>query len=830
MNVLYSWLKEYVDFDLSPAELAAALTSVGLEVDGVEEVQSIKGGLKGIVIGKVLTCEPHPNSDHLHITTVDFGAETPSQIVCGAPNVAAGQKVLVATLGAVIYSADDSFTIKPSKLRGVESFGMLCSGAELGLNQDNSGIMVLADDAPVGTPAATYFNLESDYVIEVDITPNHADACSHWGVARDLYAWLRQNGYKTELHKPCVDAFKVQNNDLEIGVKVENTQACPRYAGVSIKGVTVKESPEWLKRKLNAIGLRPINNIVDITNFIVHAVGQPLHCFDADKIKGGQIVVKTMPQDTKFVTLDGVERKLSDRDLMICNAQEPMCMAGVFGGLDSGTTEDTKNVFLESAYFDPTWVRKSARRHQLSTDASFRFERGIDPNGVVFSLKYAALLVQELAGGDISMEIADNYPEPIKNFSVNYNFESAGRLIGKNIPNDVVKNIITDLGIEIVKESNTDLELSVPPFRVDVQRQCDVVEEVLRIYGYNNVDFGQTFQASLSEQGAADRSNKMQNLIAGQLIGCGFSEILNNSLTRAAYYDGLESYAPDKLVRLMNPLSSDLNVMRQTLLFGGLESISHNIRRQAANLAMFEFGKCYYFNAAVKADSADVTERDKEQSRLRAYSEDLHLGLWLTGNMVQSSWAHADQTTSVYQLKAYVENIFARLGLDNGMFTIDEQGADIYSSALSYVLRSGKVVAQIGVVKNSLLKASDVDSAVYYADINWDVLMKATRKVSVSYSELPKFPEVRRDLALLVDAKVTFQQIRQTALKAESKLIKSISLFDVYQGKNLEAGKKSYAVCFMLQDPNATLNDKVIEKCMSKVVAALQKELGAVLR
>lgn len=830
MNVLYSWLKEYVDFDLSPEELAAALTSVGLEVDGVEEVQSIKGGLKGIVIGKVLTCESHPNSDHLHITTVDFGAGTPSQIVCGAPNVAAGQKVLVATLGAVIYSGDDSFTIKPSKLRGVESFGMLCSGAELGLNQDNSGIMVLADDAPVGTPAAAYFNLESDYVIEVDITPNHADACSHWGVARDLYAWLRQNGYKTALHKPCADSFKVQNSDLKIDVKVENTQACPRYAGVSIKGVTVKESPEWLKRRLSAIGLRPINNIVDITNYIVHAVGQPLHCFDADKIKGGQIVVKTMPQDTKFVTLDGVERKLSDRDLMICNAQEPMCMAGVFGGLDSGTTEQTVNVFLESAYFDPTWVRKSARRHQLSTDASFRFERGIDPNGVIFSLKYAALLVQELAGGEISMEIADNYPEPIKNFSVNYNFESANSLIGKNIPNDVVKSIITNLGIEIVKESSTDLELSVPPFRVDVQRQCDVVEEVLRIYGYNNVEFGQTFQASLSEQGAADRSNKMQNLISGQLIGCGFSEILNNSLTRAAYYDGLESYAPDRLVRLMNPLSSDLNVMRQTLLFGGLESVSHNIRRQAANLAMFEFGKCYYFNAAVKVDNADATERDKEQSRLRAYSEDMHLGLWLTGNMVQSSWAHADQTTSVYQLKAYVENIFARLGLDNGMFTIDEQGADIYSSALSYVLRSGKTVAQIGVVKNSLLKATDVDAAVYYADINWDVLMKATRKVSVSYTELPKFPEVRRDLALLVDAGVTFQQIRQAALKAESKLIKSISLFDVYQGKNLEAGKKSYAVCFMLQDPNATLNDKVIEKCMSKVVAALQKELGAVLR
>lgn len=830
MNILYSWLKEYVDFELSPENVADALTSVGLEVDGVEEIQSIKGGLKGIVIGQVLTCQPHPNSDHLHITTVDLGQQTPSQIVCGAPNVAAGQKVLVATLGAVIYSGDDSFTIKPSKLRGVESFGMLCSGAELGLNQDNSGIMVLPSDAPVGTPAAAYFNLESDYVIEVDITPNHADACSHWGVARDLYAWLRRNGYKTALHKPLVDSFKVQNNDLKIDVQVENTQACPRYAGVSIKGVTVKESPEWLKRKLNAIGLRPINNIVDITNFIVHAVGQPLHCFDADKIKGGKIVVKTMPQGTEFVTLDGVERKLSDRDLMICNAQEPMCMAGVFGGLDSGTTEETKNVFLESAYFDPTWVRKAARRHQLSTDASFRFERGIDPNGVIFSLKYAALLVQELAGGEISMEIADNYPNPIQNFCVDYNFESANRLIGKDIPNDIVKSIITDLGIGIVEESATDLKLSVPPFRVDVQRQCDVVEEVLRIYGYNNVEFGRTFQASLSEQGPDDRSNRMQNLIAGQLIGSGFSEILNNSLTRAAYYDGLESYPSDKLVRLMNPLSSDLNVMRQTLLFGGLESISHNIRRQAANLAMFEFGKCYYFNAAIKAGDSDVTERDKEHSRLRAYTEDMHLGLWLTGNMIQSSWAHADQKTTVYQLKAYVENIFERLGLENGMYSIEEQGADIYSSALCYVLRSGKTVAQIGVVSKGLCKAFDIDPTVYFADINWDVLMKATRKVSVSYTELPKFPEVRRDLALLVDAKVTFRQIQQVALKAESKLIKSVSLFDVYQGKNLEPGKKSYAVCFMLQDPEATLNDKTIEKCMNKVVTALQKELDAVLR
>ncbi|MGX8689786.1 MAG: phenylalanine--tRNA ligase subunit beta, partial [Bacteroidaceae bacterium] len=540
MNVSYKWLKEYVDFDLTPDEVAAALTSVGLEVDGVEEVQSVKGGLKDIVVGEVLTCVEHPNSDHLHVTTVNQGSGDPVQIVCGAPNVAAGQKVVVATIGAKIYEGDECFTIKPSKLRGVESFGMLCSQKELGLGDDHSGIMVLPADAIPGTPAAEYFHLESDFVIEVDITPNHSDACSHWGVARDFYAWLLQNGYKTALHRPDCDGFKVDNRDLKIDIDVQNTEACPRYAGVSIKDITVKESPDWLKNRLTAIGLHSINNIVDITNYILFAYGQPLHSFDADKIKGGKVVVKTMPEGTPFVTLDGIERKLSERDLMICNTSEPMCMGGVFGGLDSGISDSTKNVFLESAYFHPTWIRKSARRHQLSTDASFRFERGIDPNGTLYALKQAAMLVKELAGGTISMDIKDVYPSKIENFKIDFEFDYADRLIGKQLDRKVMKSIVENLGITVESFSEQGMKLSVPPFRVDVQHPCDVVEEILRIYGYNNIDFDKSVKSSLTVQGEVDRSHKLQDLVSEQLVGCGFNEILNNSLTRAAYYDGLE--------------------------------------------------------------------------------------------------------------------------------------------------------------------------------------------------------------------------------------------------------------------------------------------------
>lgn len=830
MNVSYKWLKEYVDFDLTPDEVAAALTSVGLEVDGVEEVQSVKGGLKDIVVGEVLTCVEHPNSDHLHVTTVNQGSGDPVQIVCGAPNVAAGQKVVVATLGAKIYEGDDCFTIKPSKLRGVESCGMLCSQKELGLGDDHSGIMVLPSDAVPGTPAAEYFHLESDFVIEVDITPNHSDACSHWGVARDFYAWLLQNGYSTSLHRPSDRSFKVDSSSLEIPVQVLNTEACPRYAGVSIKGVTVKESPDWLKNRLSTIGLHPINNIVDVTNYILFAYGQPLHSFDADKIKGGKVVVRTMPEGTPFTTLDGVERKLSERDLMICNAQEPMCMAGVFGGLDSGIQDTTVNVFLESAYFHPTWIRKSARRHQLSTDASFRFERGIDPNGVIYALKQAAMLIKELAGGEIAMEITDSYPVPMNDFEVDFSFDYADSLIGKKLDRQVMKSIVENLGIKVESFDEKGMKLSVPPFRVDVQRPCDIVEEILRIYGYNNIDFGKSVQSSLTVQGDVDRSHKLQDLVSEQLVGCGFNEILNNSLTRAAYYDGLECCPSEKLVRLMNPLSADLNVLRESLIFGGLESLSHNIRRQSSDLRFFEFGKCYYFDAEKREGLKQPKEDGTVQNPIKAYSEDYHLGLWITGNRVSASWAHADEKSSVYELKAFVQNIFQRLGLQKGNIQIEEFENAIFASGLRYKLRSGKTVCELGLVSRPLLKMTDVDQPVCYADINWDELLKATRKNKVSYSELPKYPAVRRDLALLIDKTVKFQDIERLAYQTEGKLLKEVTLFDVYEGKNLESGKKSYAVSFLLQDESQTLNDVQIEKVMNKLIAALQNKLDAKLR
>ncbi len=820
MNISYNWLKEYVNFDLTPEETAAALTSIGLETGSVEEVQSIKGGLEGLVIGKVLTCEPHPNSDHMHITTVDLGQGEPVQIVCGAANVAAGQKVVVATLGTKLYDGDECFTIKKSKLRGVESNGMICAEDEIGVGTSHEGIIVLPDDVTPGTLAKDYYNIKSDYVLEVDITPNRADACSHYGVARDLYAWLIQNGRQAELKRPSVDAFKVDNHDMDIDVVVENTEACPRYAGVSIKGVTVKESPEWLQNKLRLIGVRPINNIVDITNYILHAYGQPMHCFDADKIKGGKIVVRTCEEGTKFVTLDEVERKLSDRDLMICNAEEPMCIGGVFGGLDSGTTEATKDVFLESAYFHPTWVRKTARRHGLSTDSSFRFERGIDPNGCIYALKEAALLVKELAGGEIASEIKDNYPNPIADFAVELPFEYVNGLIGKEIPKETVKSIVRSLEMKIVEETESGLSLLIPPYRVDVQRPCDVVEDILRIYGYNNVEIPTTLKSSLSVKGEVDKSVKLQNLVSEQLVGCGFNEILNNSLTAAAYYEGLESYKPENLVRLMNPLSNDLNVMRATLLFGGLESICHNANRKNADLKFFEFGNCYHFNA----------EKKNPEKVLAAYSEELHMGLWVTGKRVSNSWAHANEDSSVYELKAYVLNIFRRLGVNFGGLVFGNLTNDIYSVAISVHTRGGKLLATFGVVSKKILKAFDIDNEVYYADLNWKELMKAIKGNAVYYKEISKFPAVKRDLALLIDKNVQFAEIEKIAYETDKKLLKSVELFDVYEGKNLEAGKKSYAVSFMLQDENATLNDKQIDKFMQKLITNLQNKLDAKLR
>ena len=820
MNISYNWLKEYVEFDLTAQEVAAALTSIGLEVGSVEEVQSIKGGLQGLVVGHVLTCEPHPNSDHMHVCSVNIGTAEPQQIVCGAANVAAGQKVIVATLGTKLYDGDECFTIKRSKLRGVESLGMICAEDEIGVGTSHDGIIVLPEDTPVGMTAAEYFNIKSDYLIEVDITPNRADACSHYGVARDLYAYLVRNGKATKLSRPSVDDFKVETNDLKIDVEVINTEACPRYCAVTLTGCEVKESPEWLQQKLTTIGLRPINNIVDITNYVMFAFGQPLHCFDADMIVGNKVVVKSLPEGTPFITLDGEEHKLSERDLAICNTEAPMCIAGVFGGKGSGTYETTKNVLLESAYFHPTWIRKSARRHGLNTDASFRFERGIDPDGQIYALKLAALMVKELAGGTIAMEIKDVETQLTKSFPVALEYSYAYDLIGKNIGEDVVKEIVTSLEMRIVEETATGLKLEVPAYRVDVQRPCDVVEDVLRIYGYNNVEIPTAVKSSLTIKGDVDRSNKLENLIGEQLVGAGFNEILNNSLTKEAYYAELKTYAPENLVRLMNPLSSDLNVMRQTLLFGGLESIAHNANRKNANLRLFEYGNCYYYRAEAK----------NPERTLAAYSEDYHLGLWLCGKRVQGSWAHPDESASVYELKAYVMNILTRLGVKLGAFVVQPGENDIFSKSLAIADRNGKVCVELGLVKKALTAAFGIDMEVFYADVNWTQLMKKTKKNTVSFSEISKFPAVSRDLALLVDQSVEFAAIEKIAYATEKKLLKKVELFDVYEGKNLEAGKKSYAVNFVLQDETKTMSDKQTDAIMGKLIANLEKQLGAKLR
>ena len=816
MNISYKWLKEYVDFDLTPQQVCDALTSTGLEVDALEEVQSIKGGLKGLYVGKVLTCEMHPNSDHLHVTTVDLGKGEPSQIVCGAPNVAAGQKVIVADLGCVLYDGDQEFVIKKSKLRGVESNGMICAEDEIGIGTDHAGIIVLPEDAKVGMPAAEYYHLESDWLIEVDITANRADALSHWGVARDLYAWLVQNGYKTATHKPSTESFKVDNHDLPIKVRIENTEACKRYACVSVTDCDVKESPEWLKNKLTTIGLRPINNIVDITNYVMMALGQPLHCFDADMVKGHEIVVKTMPEGTPFQTLDGVEHKLSDRDLAICNTEEPMCIAGVFGGKGSGTYETTKNVVLESAYFHPTWIRKSARRHGLSTDASFRFERGIDPNGTIEALKYAAILCQQLAGGKVSMEIVDEYPEKMENPIVELEYSYVHSLVGKDIPVETIKSICESLEMKVLSETPEALKLEVPAYRVDVQRPCDVVEDILRIYGYNNVEIPTQLKGSLVIKGDEDQKHKLANLVSEQLVGEGFNEILNNSLTKSAYYGDKQ----DTLVHIMNPLSSDLNVMRQTLLFGGLESVAHNANRKNGNCRFFEFGNVYFFNP----------EKKDEENPMNAYKEEYHLGLWLTGKRVEGSWAHADEDSSFAELSAYVENIFARIGVQPGMLVRKKSQNDIFSAGLTIENRGGKLIGELGVLSKKIQKAVDIDTTVYYCEMNWTALMKLIRNQKVLYTEIAKYPAVSRDLALLIDQNVEFAQIEEIARQTEKKLLKKVELFDVYEGKNLPAGKKSYAVNFILQDTEKTMGDKQIEAIMNKLIANLKQKLNAELR
>lgn len=819
MNISYNWLKKYINTDITPDELSKALTSIGLEVGGVEEVQTIKGGLEGLVIGEVLTCVAHENSDHLHVTQVNLGNNNVQQIVCGAPNVAAGQKVVVATIGTKLYSGDESFTIKRSKIRGVESCGMICAEDEIGIGNSHAGIIVLPESAVAGTLAKDYYGIKSDYLLEVDITPNRIDAASHFGVARDLSAYFALKDKSVKLTKPSVEEFKVQNNNLPIPVFIENTEACPRYSAVTISGVEVRESPEWLKNSLQIIGLRPINNIVDITNFVLHETGQPLHAFDADQIKGNEVHVKCMPEGTPFITLDGTERKLNANDLMICNTSEPMCIGGVFGGKDSGVTEKTKNVFLESAYFNPVYIRKTARRHGLNTDASFRFERGCDPANTIYVLKRCALLIQEVAGGEISSGIVDVYPKEIKPFEVEISVQKINSLIGKEIGRENIETILEALEMKIVNRSNEGFKLQVPPYRVDVQRDVDVIEDILRIYGYNNVEIGEKLMSNISYSSKPD-SHKLQNIIAEQLTAQGFNEILNNSLTKGSYYTDLNSFKAENSVKIINSLSSDLSVMRQTLLFGGLENINRNINRRNADLKLYEFGNCYYFNA----------ENKKDGEVLSAYSEDYHLGLWLTGNKHTQSWTLPEQKTGIFELKAYFENILRRSGVNVSQLIINDYSDDLFSEALAVYNPKGEKIAVYGIVHPKICKKTDIDQEVFYADINWSLLIKEVANIRVQYSEISKFPEVKRDLALLLDKTVKFADIEKIAFETERKILKKVNLFDVYEGKNIEAGKKSYAVSFILQDETKTLTDNQIDGIMKKLLSNFESKLGAKLR
>ena len=830
MNISYKWLKRYIDFNESPKELAAVFTSTGLECDQIEEVESIRGGLRGLKIGKVLTCEPHPDSDHMHVTTVDVGGDAPLQIVCGAPNVAAGQTVVVATIGTVLYDGDKEFTIKKGKLRGVESLGMICAEDEIGLGNDHSGIMVLPDGVKPGTEAAEYFNVESDYCLEVELTPNRVDAASHYGCARDLkaYQWRKaleagdKNTELPEIKLPDVSGFSVDRADGAVSIEVEDKQGCPRYTGVTIRGVKVGESPEWLRNLLVAAGQRPINSIVDITNFILLGIGQPLHCFDLNKVEGERIVVRTCPTGTKFTTLDEVEHTLDEKDLMICDAKKPMCIAGVFGGLDSGVTEATTDVFIESAYFNPTRIRRTARRQGLSTDASFRYERGTDPNVCVYAAKLAAVLIREIAGGEICGDVIDVYPEKVAPVEMDFSLKYCCDLIGKEISKEMIVGILRALEFGVEETSNPDvLHLSVPTYRVDVTRPCDVVEEVLRIYGYNNVEFGTEMHANLSKRTAIDEAYTLQQVISNDLSGRGFREIMNNSLTAVKYYDGNADYPLENAVKIMNPLSQDLGVMRQTLLYGGLESIAHNVNRKAADLKFYEFGNVYAF---------DPSKEKTDEKPLAQYSEHAELALWMTGNLQEASWNTKAVEATVFDLKAEVLDIFAKAGVAVSGLKMTQGSDETFSVKLDIAHKSGKPLAVVGILSRKTLKMLDIDQEVCYAAINWDYLCKLASKYETLFAPLEKTLPVRRDLALLLDAATQFAAVEACARKAGGKLLRDVRLFDVYEGKNLPAGKKSYAVAFTIQDPENTLKDKQIDGVMEKIIRSLEKELGASLR
>ena len=806
MKISYNWLKQYINVDLEPKKVAELLTETGLEVEGIEKVESVKGGLKGVVIGEVLTKEKHPNADRLNITTVNIGADKPLHIVCGAPNVAAGQKVPVATIGTVIYSGDDSFKIKKGKIRGEVSEGMICAENELGLGTNHDGIMVLNTDAQIGMPASKYFNLESDTVFEIGLTPNRSDAMSHLGVARDLMTVLKLKFENISVTQPNVENFKTDNNNLPIDIEVKDFDACPRYAGLSIQGVKVAHSPDWLQKRLKAIGLSPINNVVDVTNYVLHETGQPLHAFDLAAIKGNRVVVQQLADKSKFITLDEVERELSDEDLMICNTQEGMCIAGVFGGIQSGVSDNTSDIFLESAYFNPVSVRKTAKRHGLNTDASFRFERSVDPNLVIYALKRAALLIQEVAGGSIASEITDLYPNPIQNFEVNLAYSKVDSLIGEKIDRKIIQSILTDLEIEIVKSTDVGLELSVPPFRADVQRQEDVIEEILRIYGYNNISIPSQIRSSLSYVEKPD-TERLQNIVSDLLSAKGFNECMNNSLTKESHTDLIDELSADNQVALLNPLSQDLNGMRQSLVFSGLENIAYNINRKNTDLKLYEFGKTYHLN--------------------EEYTENKKLMLLACGQQKTENWNNENNKVDLFWMKEQVKHILIRLGITK------LKGKAVNSSYLnngfSFTVKK-KIVATFGNLNKKMLNAFDVKSEVLYAEFDWDTILELCKASKTTYKTVPKFPAVRRDLALLVDTSVEFKTLQSLANQCENQLLKSINLFDVYQGNKLPKGKKSYALSFVLQDENKTLTEKHIDKVMDKLMKAFQEKAGAEIR
>lgn len=808
MKISYNWLKQFIKIDWTPEQTSELLTNLGLEVEGIETYQSVKGGLEGVVVGEVLTCVQHPNADKLKITTVNIGIGSPLQIVCGAPNVAVGQKVPVATIGTTLYTEEgEAWTIKKGKIRGEESHGMICAEDELGIGKSHEGILVLDSKIKVGTPAATIFDVENDQVFEIGLTPNRADAMSHLGTARDIKAGLIQKEITLEFITPSVSAFHVDSRTLRIDVDVINKELAPRYCGLTISGISIKPSPAWLQHRIKAIGLKPLNNIVDVTNYVLHDLGQPLHAFDALKISGNKIEVKTLPSGTKFTTLDGIVRELHVDDLMICDAEKPMCIAGVFGGIHSGVTETTTSIFLESAYFSPVSIRKSAKRHNLNTDASFRFERGIDPNITEYALKRAALLIQEVAGGEITSDIVDIYPKKIEDFQVRLSFENCEKLIGEEIPKEIIKRILTSLEIKVNNVTETGLGLMVPAYRNDVTREADIIEEILRVYGYNNINTTEKLNASISNSTRFE-DHKIQNLVGNQLASQGFFEILSNSLTTPGYAALSEQLKEEHNISILNPLSGDLSVLRQSLLFSGLEAISFNINRKRGDLKLFEFGKTYHgYN-------------DKRE-------EFKHLSIFVTGNQNAENWNAPNKRSDFFFLKGIIISVLERLGISRfNELPIDN---DVFSEGLSFGLGKMKLV-DFGMIKKPILKHFDISQEVMFADFNWDTILEVVKRNSVTFKSIPKYPEVRRDFALLIDDKVTFESIYKIAKQSEKQLLKNVNLFDVYQGSNLPAGKKSYAVSFTLQDENKTLTDKQIDKIMNTLQTQFEQQLGAELR